>query len=86
MLKLHKDLPKEELGTVTHYESMSRRGTAAFQIADSRLQMGGRARPRMVSLVETMRMAADGLQPTARRGRDSGRGVPPTAVELELAA
>jgi len=28
--------------------------TMSFKIPDSRLQIGGRARPRMVSLVETM--------------------------------
>jgi hypothetical protein len=33
----------------------------SFKIPDSRLQIGGRARPRMVSLVETM-MTADDLR------------------------
>ncbi len=37
----------------------------SFKIPDSRLQIGGRARPRMVSLVETMRMTTDGLRLTA---------------------
>jgi len=44
----------------------SRRGNAAFQIADCRLQIGGRARPRMVSLVETMpRLYVKRKTPTA---------------------
>jgi hypothetical protein len=45
-------------GHFPHLRAMSRRGVPAFQIADCRLQNGGRARPRMVSLVETM-MTAD---------------------------
>ncbi len=61
-----------ESGTVTLFPSdVTRRGNAAFQIADWRLQIGGRARPRMVSLVETM-MTADGLRPTAY-GPDENR-------------
>jgi hypothetical protein len=61
--------------------------TMSFKIPDSGLQIGGRARPRMVSLVETM-MTADSLWLTAC-GPDEGeirtveaRVIPGTQYEI----
>jgi len=54
-VKARRDRMVEESGAVTHPVTASRRGmTMSFKIPDSRLQIGGRARPRMVSLVESV--------------------------------